>query len=84
RSEALAHGYWNDSDTTYRTMLAGYWLSGDLVRRSADGEFFHVDRAVDRIRTEAGDGYSALMEEELLLAVEELADCSVVAAKDRG
>ncbi|MFB7020047.1 AMP-binding protein, partial [Streptomyces microflavus] len=84
RSEALAHGYWNDSDTTYRTMLAGYWLSGDLVRRSADGEFFHVDRAVDRIRTEAGDGYSALMEEELLLAVEELADCSVVAAEDRG
>ncbi|CAM5540830.1 Fatty-acid--CoA ligase OS=Streptomyces microflavus OX=1919 GN=Smic_68760 PE=4 SV=1 [Streptomyces microflavus] len=43
-----------------------------------------MDRAVDRIRTEAGDGYSALMEEELLLAVEELADCSVVAAKDRG
>ncbi|MBH0244661.1 acyl--CoA ligase, partial [Streptomyces cavourensis] len=84
RSEALAHGYWNDSDTTYRTMLAGYWLSGDLVRRSADGEFFHVDRAVDRIRTDAGDGYSALMEEELLLAVEELADCSVVAAQDRG
>lgn len=84
RSEALAHGYWNDSDTTYRTMLAGYWLSGDLVRRSADGEFFHVDRAVDRIRTETGDGYSALMEEELLLAVEELADCSVVAAQDRG
>ena len=61
RSESVAHGYWNDSDTTYRSMLSGYWLSGDLVRRSADGEFFHVDRAVDRIRTDMGDGHSALM-----------------------
>jgi acyl-coenzyme A synthetase/AMP-(fatty) acid ligase len=65
-------------------MLGGYWLSGDLVRRSADGEFFHVDRAVDRIRTDAGDGYSALMEEELLLAIDELADCSVVAGQRHG
>ncbi|MCZ7417485.1 MULTISPECIES: AMP-binding protein [unclassified Streptomyces] len=84
RSESVAHGYWNDSDTTYRSMLSGYWLSGDLVRRSADGEYFHVDRAVDRIRTADGDGYSALMEEELLLAIEELADCSVVAGQHRG
>lgn len=84
RSESVAHGYWNDSDTTYRSMLGGYWLSGDLVRRAADGEFFHVDRAVDRIRTDAGDGYSALMEEELLLAVDELADCSVVAGRRLG
>ncbi|MEU5366057.1 class I adenylate-forming enzyme family protein [Streptomyces sp. NPDC005925] len=84
RSDSVAHGYWNDSDATYRSMLAGYWLSGDLVRRSADGEFFHVDRAVDRIRTDTGDGYSALMEEELLLAVDELADCSVVAGRRNG
>ncbi|EST38479.1 hypothetical protein N566_07225 [Streptomycetaceae bacterium MP113-05] len=84
RSESVAHGYWNDSDTTYRSMLSGYWLSGDLVRRSAEGEYFHVDRAVDRIRTDTGDGYSALMEEELLLGIEELADCSVIAGQERG
>ncbi|MEV6122925.1 class I adenylate-forming enzyme family protein [Streptomyces sp. NPDC052077] len=84
RGEAVAHGYWNDSDTTYRSMLSGHWLSGDLVRRTADGEFFHVDRVVDRIRTDAGDGHSALMEEEMLLGLPELADCSVVAGRDRG
>ncbi|MEO3977687.1 class I adenylate-forming enzyme family protein [Streptomyces sp. CAU 1734] len=84
RSDSLAHGYWNDSDTTYRSMLAGYWLSGDLVRRSADGDYYHVDRAVDRIRTDTGDGYSALMEEELLLHLPEIADCSIVAAGLRG
>ncbi|HEX5565518.1 MAG TPA: class I adenylate-forming enzyme family protein [Streptomyces sp.] len=84
RSESLTHGYWNDSDTTYRTMLAGYWLSGDLVRRTAEGDFFHVDRVVDAIRTPAGDGYSVLMEEELLLNLPQLEDCAVVAGTRSG
>ncbi|MCD9194594.1 class I adenylate-forming enzyme family protein [Streptomyces albireticuli] len=82
RGDSIARGYWNDSDTTYRSTLAGYWLSGDLVHRTEEGDFFHVDRAVDRIRTEAGDGYSALMEEELLLGLDEVADCAVVAGHD--
>ncbi|MFC5722930.1 AMP-binding protein [Streptomyces gamaensis] len=82
RGDAIARGYWNDSDTTYRSMLGGYWLSGDLVSRTEDGDFFHVDRLVDRIRTDDGDGYSALMEEELLLNLKEIADCAVVAGHD--
>lgn len=84
RSSSVTCGYWNDSDTTYRSSLSGYWLSGDLVHRTEDGDFFHVDRAVDAIRTEAGDGYSALMEEELLLHVTEIADCAVIAGRDDG
>ncbi|MFE5868187.1 AMP-binding protein [Streptomyces roseifaciens] len=83
RGDSIARGYWNDSDTTYRSTLAGYWLSGDLVHRTEDGEYFHVDRAVDRIRTDAGDGYSALMEEEILLGLKEVADCAVVAGHDQ-
>ncbi|WKU43571.1 class I adenylate-forming enzyme family protein [Streptomyces sp. VNUA116] len=83
RGDSIARGYWNDSDTTYRSTLAGYWLSGDLVHRTEDGEYFHVDRAVDRIRTDAGDGYSALMEEEILLSLTEVADCAVVAGHDQ-
>ncbi|MEV6960751.1 AMP-binding protein [Streptomyces sp. NPDC051207] len=81
RSESLTRGYWNDSDTTYRTMLAGYWLSGDLVSRTADGDFFHVDRIVDAIRTPGGDGYSVLMEEELLLNLPQIEDCAVIAGR---
>lgn len=84
RSGSVAHGYWNDSDTTHRSRLAGFWLSGDLVYRNEDDEYFHVDRAVDAIHTATGDGYSVLMEEELLLCLEELADCTVVAGTDRG
>lgn len=84
RSDSIAHGYWGDSDTTYRSSLAGYWLSGDLVYRDDTDDYFHVDRAVDAIRTDRGDGYSVLMEEVILLALEEVADCAIVAGQDRG
>lgn len=79
RSDSVAGGYWNSADTQYRSMLGGYWLSGDLVYRDADEDFFHVDRLVDRINSPAGPGYSLLMEEILLLHLEEVADCAVVA-----
>ncbi|MDQ3402042.1 MAG: acyl--CoA ligase [Actinomycetota bacterium] len=84
RSPSLAHGYWNDSDTTYRSHLAGYFLSGDLVYRTADGHFYQVDRAVDAIRTPHGDGYSILMEEMVLLNLPEIGDCAVAAGGYEG
>ena len=82
RSPSVARGYWNDSDTTYRSMLAGYWLSGDLVYRDADDEFFQIDRVVDVIRGPKGDGHSILMEELLLLGLPGIEDCAVVAGRD--
>ncbi len=81
RSDSVAPGYWDDSDTQFRSRLSGYWLSGDLVYRDAGDDFFHVDRAVDAIHTGTGDGYSLLMEELLLLALPEVADCAVVAGR---
>jgi acyl-coenzyme A synthetase/AMP-(fatty) acid ligase len=82
RSASLAPAYWNDSDTYYRSRLGGYRLSGDLVYRTADDDYFHLDRVTDRIRTGHGDGYSVLMEELLLLNLPEIADCAVVAGRD--
>lgn len=81
RSPSIALGYWNDSDTTYRSMLGGYWLSGDLVYRNADDEIFQVDRVVDVIRTANGDGHSILMEEILLMNLPAVEDCAVVAGR---
>lgn len=82
RSPSVARGYWNDSDTTYRSMLSGYWLSGDLVYRSADDEYFQLDRVADVIRTATGDGHSLLMEDVLLLNLPEIVDCAVIAGRD--
>lgn len=78
KSAAITPGYWNDSDTTYRSQLNGYWLSGDLARRDQHGRFYHVDRAIDAIPLHDGVGYSVLMEETLLANIPEIHDCAVV------
>lgn len=77
-------GYWDDSDRTYRSLLAGYWLSGDLVHRDEAGRYYHVDRAVDVIQTAAGTVYSVLAEEILLAHLPEITDCVVTASERDG
>ncbi len=81
KGPTITPGYWNDCDTTYRSRLAGFWLSGDVARYDEDGVFYQVDRAVDVIETASGPGYSVLMEEVLLGNVAEITDCGVVAGR---
>ena len=85
RSPTLALGYWNDSVTTYRTRVRGYFLTGDLVYRDDEGYFYHMDRAVDS--ADYGDGtrlYTAMSEERVLAACPEVLDCTVVAVNRDG
>jgi acyl-CoA synthetase (AMP-forming)/AMP-acid ligase II len=78
KSPTLTSGYWNDSLLTWRSHLAGYWLTGDLVYRDEEGWFYHVDRTTDAIQTEAGMVYSLQVEELLMAASPELVDCTVI------
>jgi acyl-coenzyme A synthetase/AMP-(fatty) acid ligase len=83
KSPTLALGYWNDSGNTFRTRLNGYYLTGDLLYRDADGYYYHVDRASDAI--DLGDGdwlYTALSEERILSRRADVRDCSVIAARE--
>lgn len=81
-------GYWNDPAMTRRFELNGYWLTGDVVRKDAQGCFYHLDRTVDVIDTLDGPVYSLPLEEVLLAEGAELVmDCAVVgvpAADGRG
>ncbi|MFC7547906.1 class I adenylate-forming enzyme family protein [Plantactinospora sp. GCM10030261] len=72
-------GYWHDPRLTSSFELNGYWLTGDVARREADGTFYHLDRTVDVIDTLDGPVYS-LPVEEILLAdcAEVVRDCSVL------
>ena len=82
RSPTLAIGYWNDSVSTFRTRLNGYYLTGDLMYRDEGGYFYHVDRASDAI--DLGDGkwlYTALSEEAILKRCPDVRDCTVVAGR---
>ncbi len=73
-------GYWGgNQDTYYRSILAGYWLTGDIAYRDEDGYFYQVDRAVDVVHTADGPGYSVQMEELVLNEVVGVKDCTVVA-----
>ncbi len=81
KGPTITPGYWNDADTTYRSRLAGYWVSGDVACHDEGGVFYQVDRAVDAIETASGTGYSVLMEEVLLGNVPEICDCGVVAGR---
>ncbi|KRB72597.1 AMP-dependent synthetase [Kitasatospora sp. Root187] len=83
KSPTLALGYWNDSVTTYRTRVRGYFLTGDLVYRDEEGYYYHVDRAVDSV--DLGDGHrlhTAMSEERVLAACPEVLDCTVVAVRE--
>jgi acyl-coenzyme A synthetase/AMP-(fatty) acid ligase len=85
RSPTLAPGYWNDSVTTYRARLGGYYLTGDVVYRDPDGYYYHLDRVVDSV--ELGDGqwlYTAMSEERILAGNPDVRDCTVVAVRADG
>jgi acyl-coenzyme A synthetase/AMP-(fatty) acid ligase len=85
KSPTLALGYWNDSVNTFRTRLNGYYLTGDLLYRDAEGYYYHVDRAGDAIDLGGGDWlYTALSEERILTHCPDVRDCSVIAAREDG
>ncbi|MGW4649971.1 class I adenylate-forming enzyme family protein [Kitasatospora sp. NPDC004289] len=85
KSPTLALGYWNDSVTTYRTRVRGYFLTGDLMYRDEEGYYYHVDRAVDSV--DLGNGHrllTAMSEERVLAACPDVLDCTVVAVRENG
>jgi acyl-coenzyme A synthetase/AMP-(fatty) acid ligase len=78
QSPSRTPGYWNDTALTESFLLAGYWLTGDVARRDADGNFYHLDRTVDVVDTLSGPVYTLPIEEILLADCADLVqDCSV-------
>ncbi|GAA2745870.1 class I adenylate-forming enzyme family protein [Kitasatospora cinereorecta] len=84
-SPSRTPGYWNNAKLTETFELAGYWLTGDVARRDADGNFYHLDRTVDVIDTVDGPVYSLPVEEVLLADCADLVqDCSVIGVSGDG
>jgi len=59
-------GYWNAHDTLYAATSDGWWFTGDLVRQDKNGEFIHLDREVDAMRTAQGTAFTLPIEERIL------------------
>ena len=84
RSPSVSPGYWNDSVTTYRFRLNGWFLTGDLVYRDDTGHYFHLDRVPDAVAGFEGPQlFTSMSEERILAALPEVADCTVIIVAER-
>lgn len=79
KAPSLTPGYWKNERLTSSFQLNGYWLTGDVARRDADGNFYHLDRTVDVIDTLGGPVYCLPIEEVLIAdCADVVMDCNVV------
>ncbi|OPX16586.1 long-chain-fatty-acid--CoA ligase [Gordonia sp. i37] len=62
RGKGLMHGYWNKPEATEEAFAGGWFHSGDMVRRDADGYIYVVDRKKDMIISGGENIYSAEVE----------------------
>jgi long-chain acyl-CoA synthetase len=65
RGENVMKGYWNNPAATAEAMRGGWFHSGDLATRDADGFYFIVDRKKDMILRNGLNVYPREVEEVL-------------------
>jgi acyl-CoA synthetase (AMP-forming)/AMP-acid ligase II len=65
RGDQVCSGYWNRPDATAEAFRGGWFHSGDLARKDADGYVYIVDRMKDMILTGGENVYSREVEEVL-------------------
>ncbi|NNM28626.1 MAG: acyl--CoA ligase [Akkermansiaceae bacterium] len=84
RSPKAMLGYLNDPDPVAGRMPDGWIMSGDLVRRDSDGDYWYVGRISDVIGLASGDLVSPFEVERELLGVPGIARCVVLGMPCRG
>jgi acyl-CoA synthetase (AMP-forming)/AMP-acid ligase II len=65
RAPSITKGYWRQPETTASVLDNGWYRSGDIVRRDAEGLYYIVDRAKDMIVSGGENIYSAEIENVL-------------------
>ncbi len=73
----ISHGYHNDAVATARAWRNGWFHTGDLFRRDAQGHYHFVDRLADAIRRR-GENISAYEVENALREDARVAEVAVV------
>jgi fatty-acyl-CoA synthase len=67
RGPNVMKGYWNRPDATAEVLINGWFHTGDIGIRDADGYFFIVDRKKDMIISGGENVYPAEVEDALYL-----------------
>lgn len=66
RSQTVASGYWNNDEATCRAYADGWYHTGDVLRRNADGTLQFVGRLSGMIKSGGENIYPAEIERALL------------------
>ena len=77
RGDAVTPGYWNRPDANEEKWSDGWFRTGDLVSRDAEGYLYYVDRIDDMIVT-GGENVFPQMVEEHLASCPHLAEVAVI------
>jgi fatty-acyl-CoA synthase len=81
RGPTLMDGYWNADEATAEAIRGGWFHSGDVARRDADGFIYISDRKKDMIITGGFNVYPKEVE-EIVFTHPSVADCAVVGLPD--
>lgn len=82
RGEPVMRGYWNNAQLSHEKLKDGWFHTGDLARKDADGFFFIVDRRDDLIITSGYNVYPSEVE-SVLARHPDVKDVAVVGVPDR-
>ena len=78
---SMFRGYLNDDERYRKCFKEGWYLTGDLVRRDADGYFWFLGRADDIIKT-AGHMVGPFEVESVLMAHPAVSEAAVIGKPD--
>jgi acyl-CoA synthetase (AMP-forming)/AMP-acid ligase II len=81
RTPMTLRGYLNDSEASARSVVDGWFVTGDRMRRDADGFFYFLGRADDRLQV-GGENVYPLEVERLLESHPAVRQAAVVALPD--
>jgi len=80
---AMFRGYWGDEDRYRRCFADGWYLTGDVARRDADGYYWFVGRSDDVIKT-SGHLVGPFEVESALLTHAAVAEAGAIGKPDAG
>ena len=78
---SMFRAYWNEPERYSKCFVGGWYLSGDLARRDADGYFWFVGRADDVIKT-SGHLVGPFEVESTLMEHPAVAEAAVIGKPD--
>lgn len=81
RGPTVTPGYWNRPDATAESIRDGWFYTGDIAHRDADGDYHIVDRARDMI-IRGGENVYCVEIENCLAAHPEIDEAAVIGLPD--